>query len=35
MAEKLKKQVGIDAPRLEQEVYERVDEFFWRMTINR
>ncbi len=33
MAEKLKKQVGMDASRLEPEVYERVDEYLQKMTV--
>jgi hypothetical protein len=33
MAEKLKKQVGMDAARLEPEVYERVDDYLQKMTV--
>jgi hypothetical protein len=35
MAERLKKQVGMDAPRLEQEIYERVDEYLQKITLNK
>jgi len=34
-AEKLKKQVTIDAPRLDQDVYDRLDAFFQKITLNK
>jgi hypothetical protein len=33
-AEKLKKQVTIDAPKLDQAVYDRLDAYFQKMTLN-
>jgi hypothetical protein len=35
LAEKLKKQVLIDAPRLDQEVYDRLDAFFQKITLDK
>jgi hypothetical protein len=34
MVEKLKKQVGIEVPRLEQETYDRLDDYFQEITIH-
>jgi hypothetical protein len=34
-AEKLKKQVTIDAPRLDQAVYDQLDAYFQKMTLNK
>ncbi len=34
-AEKLKKQVTIDAPKLEQAVYDQLDAYFQKMTLNK
>jgi hypothetical protein len=34
-AEKLKKQVTIDAPRLDQAVYDQLDAYFQKTTLNK
>jgi hypothetical protein len=34
-AEKLKKQITIDAPKLEQTVYDQLDAYFQKMTLNK
>jgi len=34
-AEKLRKQVTIDAPKLDQEVYDQLDAYFQKMTLNK
>jgi len=34
-AEKLKKQIAIDAPRLDQAVYDQLDAYFQKMTLNK
>jgi hypothetical protein len=34
-AEKLKKQVTIDAPKLDQAVYDQLDAYFQKMTLNK